>query len=45
MIDPELDRVAEAKGQLLKSWNLWDGPGKSVMRNPEGWIVETVESR
>ena len=44
MIDLELDTLAEAEAFLQKLKHLWDGPGKSVMQNPEAWIVETVES-
>jgi hypothetical protein len=45
VIDLELDGVAEA-GQLLeKLRRLWAGPGGAVMRNPEAWILEPVESK
>ena len=44
MIDLELDTLAEAERLLEKLRHLWVGPGGSVMRNPEAWIVETVES-
>jgi hypothetical protein len=44
MIDLELETVAEAEAFLQKLKRLWDGPGKSVMQNPEAWIVETIES-
>jgi hypothetical protein len=45
MIDLELDSVAEAERLLESLRRLWAGPGASVMRNPEAWIVETVESQ
>ncbi|PYR62121.1 MAG: hypothetical protein DMF91_07835 [Acidobacteria bacterium] len=45
MIDLEFDTVTEAEKLLEKLRRLWAGPGGSVMRNPEAWIVETVESR
>ena len=45
MIDLEFDSVAEAEGMLERLRQLWAGPGGAVMRNPEAWIVETVESR
>lgn len=45
MIDLELDTVAEAERLLEKLRRLWAGPGGAVMRNPEAWIVETVESK
>jgi len=44
MIDLELDTVAEADRLLEKLRHLWAGPGGAVMRNPEAWVVETVES-
>ena len=45
MIDLELDTMAEAQGLLDKLRDLWSGAGKTVTRNPEAWIVETVESK
>jgi hypothetical protein len=45
MIDLEFDSAAEAERMLEKLRHLWDGPGGAVMRNPQAWIVETVESR
>lgn len=45
MIDLEFDSLAEAERLLEKLRHLWAGPGGAVMRNPEAWIVETVESR
>jgi hypothetical protein len=45
MIDLEFDTVAEAEKVLEKLRLLWAGPGGAVMRNPEAWIVESVESR
>ena len=44
MIDLELDTMAETKILLERLRQLWAGPGGSVMRNPEAWIVERVES-
>jgi hypothetical protein len=44
MIDLELDTVAEAERMLERLRQLWAGPGASVMRNPEAWIVEKIES-
>jgi len=44
MIDLEFDTVAAAE-QLLEKLHLCAGPGGAVMRNPEAWIVETIESR
>lgn len=45
MIDLEFDSVAEAEALLEKLRKLWAGPGGAVMRNPQAWVVETVESR
>lgn len=45
MIDLEFDTLAEAERLLEKLHHLWTGPGGAVMRNPEAWIVETIESR
>jgi len=45
MIDLEFDTLAEAERLLERLRHLWAGPGGAVMRNPEAWIVETVESR
>ncbi len=43
MIDLELDTMAEAESMLGRLRQLWAGPGASVMRNPEAWIMETIE--
>lgn len=45
MLDLEFDTLAQAQSLLERLRGLWSGPGGSVMRNPEAWIVETVESR
>ncbi len=45
MIDLELDTVAEAEKLLERLRQLWTGPGGTVIRSPEAWIVETVEAR
>ena len=44
MIDLDLDTLDEAEALLQKLRRLWSGPGQTVMRNPEAWIVETIES-
>ncbi len=44
MIDLEFDTAQAAEGMLERLRHLWAGPGGAVMRNPEAWIVETVES-
>ena len=45
MIDLEFDTAPEAERLLEKLRRLWAGPGGAVMRNPEAWIVETIESK
>jgi hypothetical protein len=45
MIDLEFDTVADAERLLDRLRKLWAGPGGAVMRNPDAWIVETVDSR
>jgi len=45
MIDLELDTLDEANGLLGRLRQLWAGPGGAVMRNPEAWILEIVESK
>lgn len=44
MIDLDFDTLEEAEGMLERLHALWAGPGESVMRSPQAWIVETVES-
>lgn len=43
MIDLEFDSATDAERVLGKLRKLWAGPGGAVMRNPEAWIIETVE--
>jgi hypothetical protein len=45
MIDLAFDTVEEANRMLGRLRQLWAGPGGAVMKNPEAWIVEVVESR
>ena len=45
MIDLEFDTLPEAERLLERLRQLWAGPGGAVMRNPEAWIVETIESK
>lgn len=44
MIDLEFDTVEPARSMLEKLRELWAGPGGAVMRNPQAWIVESIES-
>lgn len=45
MIDLEFDSLADAEKMLEKLRHLWAGPGGAVTRNPEAWVLETVESK
>ncbi len=45
VIDLEFTAIAEAQTFLEKLRALWAGHGDAVMRNPEAWILETVESK
>lgn len=45
MIDLELNTLVEAAQLLERLRQLWTGPGGAVMRNPEAWILEHVESK
>ena len=44
MVDLEFETLAEAEALLAKLHRLWAGPGGAVTREPQTWIVETVES-
>lgn len=44
MIDLEFDDVGTAETVQRKLAQLWSGPGREIMHNPESWIVETVDS-
>jgi hypothetical protein len=44
MIDLDLDTLDEAEALLQKLRRLWSGAGQAVMRNPEAWIVQMIES-
>jgi hypothetical protein len=43
-IDLEFATLAEAEAMLERLRALWVGPGAGVMRSPEAWIVEPLES-
>lgn len=45
MIDLEFDSAVEAERLLGKLRHLWAGSAGAVMRNPEAWIMETIEWR
>lgn len=44
MIDLEFDTRFQADAMLARLRQLWAGPGGAVMRNPDAWIVERIES-
>lgn len=43
-IDLEFDSVAQAEALLGRLRQLWAGPGAAVMRNPEAWLLDAVET-
>lgn len=45
LIDLEFDTQAEAEGLLDTMRNVWAGPGREVMRNPQARIVDIIEQR
>lgn len=45
MVDLEFDTATEAERLLERLRQVWAGPGGAVMRNPEAWILDSVESR
>jgi hypothetical protein len=45
MIDLDFDSVEEAKGLLNKMRQIWSGPGKAVMRDPQARLAESVETQ
>ena len=45
VIDLEFDALGQAEAMLARLQQLWSGPGGAVMRNPEAWILDTIESR
>ena len=40
----EFDSESDARSMLGRLQQLWAGPGGSVMRSPEAWILDVVES-
>jgi len=44
LIDLELDHLKDAEAFLQTMQRIWGGPGKAVMQNPSGRIVEVVEA-
>jgi len=41
----EFDAEANARSMLVRLQKLWAGPGGSVTRSPEAWVLDVVESR
>ena len=44
LIDLEFDHLKDAEAFLQTMQRIWGGPGKAVMQNPSGRIVEVVET-
>ena len=44
LIDLEFDHLKDAEAFLQTMQRIWGGPGKAVMQNPSGRIVEVVEA-
>ena len=45
LIDLEFDSISVAEMFLRKMEGIWGGPGKAVMQNPRGCIVNLVEAK
>jgi hypothetical protein len=45
LIDLEFDGLKEAEAFLQTMQRIWGGPGKAVMQNPSGRILDVVEAR
>jgi hypothetical protein len=45
LIDLDFATVAEADAFQKALTRLWSGPAQAVMRNPQSWVIETIESR
>ncbi len=45
LVDLEFANVGEAEAFLRKMEMIWGGPGKAVMQNPRGRIVERIEAK
>jgi hypothetical protein len=44
LIDLEFDSLKEAEAFLQTMQRIWGGPGKAVMQNPSGRVVDVVET-
>lgn len=44
-VDLEFDSAAHAERMLERLRGLWSGVGGTVMRNPQAWVIETIEAR
>ena len=45
MIDLEFDSINEAEVFLRTMQRIWGGPGKAVMQNSSGRVVDVVEAK
>jgi hypothetical protein len=45
LVDLEFDTLKEAEAFLQTMQRIWGGPGKAVMQNPSGRVVDIVETR
>jgi hypothetical protein len=43
-IDLEFEAVAHAEAFLEKLKVLWSGAARDLMRDPQAWVIETIES-
>lgn len=44
VVDLEFDDAGRATAFLGRLRELWEGPGRDVMRSPQAWILETAEA-
>lgn len=45
MVDFEFDRLSDAQQMLERLETSWANEGGALTRNPQGWVLETIESR
>jgi hypothetical protein len=45
MIDLEFDEIDRANAFVQKMQQIWNGPGKAVMQNPQARIVDLAERK
>ena len=44
MIDLEFATLEQAEKYRVRLIELWSGPARALLRGPEAWVVEAVES-